>query len=340
MNGVIEAIAAFVDGGRVPSASVVVRVDGREVFHHSRGWAAPNRPVIEDQVYDLASVTKVVVGASVAAALLEEGVLSLEEPVVRLLSDVDPRITLRHLLTHSSGYPAWRPLYSEVDAWGYPEARAAILRLARQTPLESSPGERHIYSDLGFLVLLQVLEAASGEPIEQLFQRHVLAKSGADLRWGWPGAAATEICPVRNKTVVGEVHDLNCLSMGGVSTHAGLFAAARGLARWAEWSLDEVRTGTSRGHAIAALWSTTGPGSHRGGWDGISPGASSTGRHFPTDTVGHLGYTGTSVWVVPSRRTVVALLTNRVHPHDDKVAIREMRPQVHDSIATALGWAR
>lgn len=343
-------VAALLDGlcaeRRVPSASLTVRVDGREVFHHTAGVAryAPERRAAEDQPYDLASVTKALVGSVVAAWAIERRHVGIDGQVARHLPDVDPRVTVRHLLLHASGYPAWRPLYETVhDAWGVESTRAAVLRAARATPLEAAPGERHIYSDLGFLVLLEVLEAVTGRPIDVLFSR-LLDKAGIrDLHWGWPGAAATEDCPVRGGVVEGTVHDLNCAALGGRSTHAGLFGPARAVAAYADRllhaTLDPAAHRALPGRTLARLWRLRGPGSHRGGWDSVTPGASSTGRFFPPDSVGHLGYTGTSVWIAPSRRTVVVLLTNRVHPNDDKGPIREIRPRVHDAVARALGWA-
>jgi CubicO group peptidase (beta-lactamase class C family) len=346
MREVASLLESVVQARRVPSASLSVRVEGREIFHGTFGLARfdPPRIAAEDQPYDLASVTKALAGSTVTASLVEDGVLHLDQPVARMLPDVDPRVTLRHLLTHASGYPAWRPLYEECqDAWGLQETRRTLLRAARTTPLVAAPGAVHCYSDLGFLVLLQLIEEAAQRPFEHLFKRRVLDRAGVeDFRWGWPHAAATELCPVRGILIEGTVHDLNCASLGGVSTHAGLFAPARAVAELAEKLMAAVLAPEQHrglpGRTLGQFWRLHGPGSHRGGWDSISDVYTSTGKHFPPDTVGHLGFTGTSVWVAPSRKTVVALLTNRVHPVDDKAPIREIRPRVHDAVARALGW--
>jgi CubicO group peptidase (beta-lactamase class C family) len=328
----------------VPSASLTVRVDGREVLHHTVGLARlePRRPVMEDQPYDLASVTKALVTSSVTASLIEDGVLSLDQRVRDVLPDVDERVLLRHLLNHTSGYPWWRPLYEHAPAaWGTAKTRRSLLDRARSLPLEAEPGTRHSYSDIGMLVLMQVFEAV-GVRVDTRFRELADRAGVADFRWGWPGAAATEVCPVRGILVEGTVHDLNCASLGGVSTHAGLFGTSRAVATYAEALMDAVAAPSSRpglpGIALGTLWSMPGVGSHRGIWDTPTPGASSTGSAFPADSRGHLGYTGNSVWVVPSRRTVVALLTNRVHPTDDKEPIRAIRPLVHDAVARYLGW--
>ena len=332
---------------RIPSVSLAVRTDAREVLHATVGHARldPARPAAEDQPYDLASLTKALAGAPVTAALVAAGRVSWEDPVAAVLADVDPRVTVAHLLAHSAGYPAWRPLYAEAkDAWGLAETRRLLLGVARRTPLESAPGTAHRYSDLGFLVLLDLLETVGEAPFDVLFRERILEPAGiGDLHWGWPGAAATEACPVRGFVVEGTVHDLNAAALGGVSTHAGLFGPARTVAELAEAlmlaALRHPAHAALPGRALRQQWQLTGPGTHRGGWDTVTrDGYTSTGRFFPRDALGHLGYTGTSVWVVPSRRTTIAVLTNRIHPEDDLTGIRAARPAIHDAVARMLGW--
>ncbi|MCA9492607.1 MAG: beta-lactamase family protein [Myxococcales bacterium] len=341
MQRVVDEIQAILAEGSIPSASICVRVRGRTELSHAAGHARldPVREAVPGQVYDLASVTKPLAGATVAAAWLARG-LGLQDPVHRHLPDVDPRITVAMLLTHSSGYPPWAPLYERIDRarWGTPEGRAEILALARATPLAHVPGETHAYSDLGFLVLLSLLEALGGPLDSQLAPLLV-----APMSWGTaPGvAAATEDCPVRGRVIEGEVHDLNAFAMGGVSTHAGLFASSESVALQAEALLDASRGLRDDVPDPSPLWACRGPGSHRGGWDGVTLGAyTSTGSSWPVDGVGHLGYTGTSVWIAPRERVVVALSTNRVHPVDDKAPIRAARPRVHDVVARVLGLRR
>ncbi|MCB9675989.1 MAG: beta-lactamase family protein [Alphaproteobacteria bacterium] len=349
----MEAVTALLDDlvtrRVVPSISLTVRVAGREVLHHTTGLAryAPPRPAVDDQPYDLASVTKVLAGTAVVASLVEDGTLALDTPAAAHLDGVDPRVTVRHLLQHGSGLPAWRKFYLEIGGrpFGTEATRAHLYDLIRSVPLEADPDTRHVYSDVGFLWLLMICEAATGTPFAQLFHQRVTVPSGVtDLRWGWAGAAATEWpCPYRHVGVEGTVHDLNCASLGGVSTHAGLFGTSRAVARIGEAFVEATRGNPDYaglpGETLRTFWSLKGPGSHRCGWDGITRGGyTSTGRFFPDDAIGHLGYTGTSIWMSPERRTVVALLTNRAHPIDDPAPIRRVRPLVHDAVATALGW--
>jgi serine-type D-Ala-D-Ala carboxypeptidase len=347
MDALRREVDEVVAEGRIPSISVNVRADGREVFHHTTGRArtVPLRTAREDQAYDLASVTKALAGTTVIASLVEEGRFDLDTKVARWFPQVDDRVEVGHLLTHGSGWPAWRPFYADVDAaWGTTAARRAVRDAVLSVPIEAPPGTRHVYSDLGFLALLAIAEAETGKRFDQLFLERILAPAGwPDLRWGWPTAAATELCPVREILVEGTVHDLNCASLGGVSAHAGLFGTARAVASLADALLQatEGEANGLPGRTLRRFWHTPGPGSHSAGWDRPSEdGYTSTGRHFPRDARGHLGYTGTSLWVVPSRWTVVVILTNRVHPLDDKEPIRAARPRLHDAVARALGWDR
>ena len=334
-----EALAAGVGS----AAELVVRSGGREAHRYLAGVArrVPSvRPLVEPPLWDLASVTKALVGAPVAWALVDAGELAFGDPVSRYVPGAAAGVTIAQLLSHSSGYPAWAPLYEGVTApWGSPTARAQVLQAAATAPLQSPPGEAHAYSDLGFLTLCAALEAAGGERIDALWRRLVAAPMGlGGLRWtpgALPGIVAAEDCPVRGRVVEGEVHDLNCASMGGWSTHAGLFGTGRAVAAAGQGFLDRLRGGASAAQARA--WSERGAGSHRLGWDGVSR-PSSTGSYFPGDAVGHLGFTGTSLWVIPSLEVVVALLTNRVHPTLD-ARIRALRPAVHDAVMVALGVA-
>ena len=331
--------------GDIPSVSMCVRVGGEVRLSAAYGLArcAPPRQVAPDQPYDLASVTKCLVGASVAASLVANGWLTLDVPVADRIPVVDRRITLRHLLHHTSGLPAWNDFYERIPhAWGTEQARRQILDAAAATPVETAPGTVHRYTDIGFLLLTDLLERAGEAPLETLFEERILRPAGVrDLKWGWPRAAATEDCPVRGHVVEGTVHDLNCAAMGGVSAHAGLFGTAHAVAELGQALLDAALGADNGlpGSTLVQFWTaSSGRGSHRLGFDGISDSYTSTGQWFPSDTVGHLGYTGTSLWISPFRRTVVALLTNRVHPTDSKKAIRQARPLLHDAVATALGW--
>lgn len=355
MRRTVDRVEEWVGSGKIPSASVCVRVDGREVLAMTVGQARlalpplglAARPAAADQAYDLASVTKALAAAPIVAAMVADKRLRFEDPVARYVAGFDPRAQIHHLLTHSSGALWWSPLYAQADgAWGSASTRARLLDLAAAIPLQSAPGEIHAYSDIGMLVLLRVLENVGGDRLDVLHHRWVTGPAEIDdLRFGgWPGAAATERCPVRGAVVEGTVHDLNCAALGGISTHAGLFGTARAVALLGEKLMNAVLDPEASPHlpgaALATMWDDLkGPGTHRGVWDTRSrDGYTSSGAFWPDDSRGHLGYTGTSVWTARSKRTVVALLTNRVHPDDAKEAIKAFRPLVHDAVAQDLGW--
>lgn len=348
-------LAEAVADGVIPGASYCVRSAG--VVHHrftvGRAEIRPEaRPATDDTAWDLASLTKVLATTPVAMALVREGRISPDERVSTWLPEGPADVTLGHLLSHSSGLPAWAS-YSEIlesDEAGSAHTRADVLTHATQMNLEARPGSRYRYSDIGFLVLCAVLEEAGGAPLSTLFERYVAGPSGVDLRWGWSGAAATEDCPVRGRVIVGEVHDLNAWMMGGVSTHAGLFGTAAAVAALGAWQLRAFHGCDSEGldpATVRRFFGAAGAGSHHWGWDGVSPGGSA-GDLWPTDGVGHLAFTGCSIWMAPRQDLVVALCTNRVHPvieggavpdapmHPRYAAFRVLRPALHTEIVTAL----
>ena len=347
-----------VSSGVVPGAALCVRTRDGATHSHSVGHAELRptvRPVRPGLPWDLASLTKVLCTTSVAMCLVERGILDLDEPIAAHLEGAPRGVTAAHLLHHSSGLPAWLPLHAAVDeaglSWGSAEARALVLDAALGAERASRPGQRHRYSDLGFLALGALLEAVGGERLENLFEDLVRSPSGADLRWGWSGAAATEDCPVRGRVVSGEVHDLNAACMGGVAAHAGLFGSPEAVARVGAWRLsahDGDATELSAS-TVRRFWTARGPGSHRLGWDGVTPGSSSAGPLWPLDGVGHLGFTGCSVWIAPRQGVVVTLCSNRVHPDIEGGAVpgapitprlaafKAFRPAVHTAVATVLG---
>jgi CubicO group peptidase (beta-lactamase class C family) len=325
----------------IPSLSACVLAPGRAPMLATVGLASrsPERPAVPHQVYDLASLTKALATAPICAALSAHGVLDPDAPVREVLPDVPEGITARHLLDHTAGYPAHVLLYERVDTPGTPEARRQILDGARAVPLAYVPGTASIYSDIGFLVLLDLIETLTGQRIDALFRALVAAPAGVrGLTWGAPDAAATEDCPIRKRVVEGEVHDPNAAAMGGISSHAGLFGSAWTVASLAAALLDPPPAFAATSSTLKGWWSQPSVGSHRGGWDTpSSTGYTATGGAFPPGTVGHLGYTGTSLWLSPDRGVIAVLLTNRIHPRDDLTAIRAFRPVFHQQVARWVG---
>ncbi len=339
MGPIADLLAEAVAEGVTPSASLVASRAGGPALEVHEGGGAP------EMRYDVASLTKVLYTAAAAKALVADGVVGWP--------------AIADLLLHESGLPWWRPLYEEVAAPtalpGDPRLRDEVRRRVRALPLDAPPGAAAVYSDPGFIRLEEILEDAAAEALPEYVRRRLwdpwgLSSLGfVDLtRPGAPGAAraqapyaATEDCPRRGRRMHAEVHDDNAHAMGGVAGHAGLFATAGDVHRFGVALLRCLRGEDAALPAavVDTAWTTRGraPGSTRVlGWDTPTPGASSAGRHASAEAVGHLGFTGCSLWIDPSPGIVVALLTNRVYFGRDDPRIRRLRPAVHDAAFEVL----
>ncbi|UCF40753.1 MAG: beta-lactamase family protein, partial [Gemmatimonadota bacterium] len=355
LDGVARLLEHEVAEGAFPGAVLAVGHRGAVAVRAVGRYGEEDpRPVHEGTVYDLASLTKVVGLTTATMLLVAEGTLELDRPAQHYLPAFEgpgkEGITVRHLLTHSSGLPAWDTLYLKADT---PEEALALVMRA---PLEAAPGERYVYSDLGAITLTKVVEAVAGEPLDALLERRVfkpLAMRHTRFRppeeW-LPMIAPTERDPWRGRLVHGEVHDENAYRLGGVSGHAGLFSTAPDLARFAGWMLDawagRLTPGAEPSLPAEVVREFTrrqpGPeGSSRAlGWDTPSPSVrSSAGTLLSPSSFGHTGFTGTSIWIDPERELFIILLTNRVHPTRDNRAILRIRGQVADSVVAALDGA-
>lgn len=313
------------------------------------------RPVTTETIYDLASLTKVIGLTTAAMMLVDEGKLDLEAPVQRYVPAFQgsnkERVTIKHLLTHSSGMPAWRPLYAEA------KTREEALALVDTTVLLRQPGDTFIYSDLGAIVLTQAVEAITGQRLNDFLYGHLFGPEGMQsTRFLPPASWRDRIAPTENDTtfrhrlLLGEVHDENAGRLGGVSGHAGLFSNAPDLAKFATWLLwfrteDPIQS-RSCGTPAPCLGRATvrsftqrqniPPGSSRAlGWDTPSEN-SSAGTKMGPNAFGHTGFTGTSIWFDPDRNLFIILLTNRVNPTRANTKILQVRRRVADLVNDAL----
>jgi CubicO group peptidase (beta-lactamase class C family) len=303
-------------------------------------------PADPHTIYDLASLTKVIVTTTMAMLLVDEGRLDVSWPLARLVPEfrgepAKQRVTLAHLLSHASGLPAWAPLYE-----GTSGKDAFVARIASMD-LMGEPGTRSVYSDLGFILLGAALERAAGATLETFASERILGPLGmSETRYLPPPAwrrqiAPTEDDPWRGRVLRGEVHDENAHAMGGVAPHSGLFGTAPDLARFAMAILAGgiadgrrfIREDTRR-----LFFTPCGiPGSSYAlGWDMPSGESSTAGRLMSRRSIGHLGFTGTSVWIDPDRRLFVILLSNRVHPTRANDPMRAVRAAVADAVVTAF----
>ena len=347
-----------------PGASVAVTLDGRVRARRAFGrftYADDAPEVTPTTIFDLASLTKPVATAAMAMILYERGLLELDAPVAgtvpEFCSGPEPRreeITFRMLLAHSSGLPAYEKLYLRV------KSRDELLQAAFATPLTADPGTRAEYSDIGFIVLGVALERIAGEPLDSFCRREVfgpLAMAGTafnppeDIRpqipptaderdhvgERLPGTLAKPRSTFRGRIVQGEVQDENAYVLGGVAGHAGLFSTAEDLARFAHAILlGGAPIARPETIALFRTRQTEPPGTSRAlGWDTPSK-PSQSGKYFSPASYGHLGYTGTSLWIDLDRKLSITLLTNRTWPDCSNQAIKQLRPRFHDAVIGAL----
>jgi len=357
-----RACLTAVEDGVAPGFVLAVEVDGQLLFREAFGarQIAPRTlPAQPDTVYDVASLTKAVVTSVLCMQEVAAGRLRLDGRVVDGLAEVAgpgrEAITWRQLLAHASGLPAYRPFWRR--AAEAPSSRLAVAQLAAHEPLVELPGTRSVYSDLGFILLGWWLERSTGRRLDDLFARRIAAPLGLGARFvsladpdaraellATRSVAATQACPERRRVILGEVDDLNAAAMEGVAGHAGLFSDAADLAAIARALVAAWRGDGSElapRDVLREFWSPSGiPGSTwRLGWDGPAPSGSQAGERLSRAAVGHLGFTGCSIWIDPERGVTLILLSNRVHPSvpgDDR--FRRFRPAIHDAVLEALGY--
>ena len=367
-----RAIDKAIADADIPGAVVLAQMpyEGETIEYASaRGLAVarPERlPMTRNTLFDLASLTKPLATTSAILLLVDEGTIDLDDSVAKHLPHFAERdkegVTLRHLLTHSSGLKPWRAFHEVLiekerktgETWlGNPASRDLIINRVLRSGLVHEPGKAAVYGDLDFIVLGALVEALSHQPLDVFCRERIFEPLGLQDTFFVPHGgevtlpdamrrrfAATENCPWREQILWGEVHDPNAWCMGGVAGHAGLFSSADDVMRYARTLLD-VWHGRSQALPQALLRSFTerqdlpADSDWALGWDTPTPGVSSSGRYFGARSIGHLGFTGTSLWIDLEREVVVVMLTNRVH----QVAKRsrfELRPRVHDLILEAF----
>ncbi len=279
-----------------------------------------------ETLFDVASLTKALATTTLTMHAIDDGTLTLE-------TRPRPEMTVAQLLAHASGLPAWKRLG---------DSRDEVLRTIADEPLEAPPGTRSVYSDLGFILLGATVERALGVGLDAAFAARIAAPLGLGMTYLPRDPAA---CAPTEGDVRGVVHDENARALGGVAGHAGLFATARDVSRVAH-SLVAAWHGARSASVprilpparVQQLWTPSGvPGSTWClGWDRPAPAHSSAGTRWPRDGVGHLGFTGCSLWIDPPRARWVVLLSNRVHPTRANERIKQLRPALHDAIVSAL----
>ena len=360
-------------GRRVfPGAVLLVR-EGTRVFYlrafGNRSIEPAVTPMGEDTIFDVSSLTKPFATTIAMMLLVREGKVRLDDRVTRFFHNFGvlgkTHITFRHLLSHCSGLAGWRPFYKDIlqierhggriNFLGSHGAKEHVYQAIHKERLEAPPGTRMLYSDLGFILLGAVVEEVSGLTLDRFCHERIFRPLGLRatafidlsllrtrrLEPVTEMIAPTEHCPWRKKILCGEVHDDNAYAMGGVAGHAGLFTSVKDL----DTILCCLKACCRNANAfipsriVQEFWTrdqTVSDSTWCLGWDTPSPTNSSSGEYFSRHSVGHLGFTGTSVWLDLEHDRHVLLLSNRVHPSRDNEQIRAFRPHIHDVIVKAL----
>jgi CubicO group peptidase (beta-lactamase class C family) len=367
-------------GTITPAAQLVVRWRNDVVLSEALGWLDPQtrqRPTRPDTLFDMASVSKLFT-VTTLMTLVEAGHLELDQPVSTVLQEFgglrpiqpyeDPlsptgtvtvfeaggsvdadAVTFRHLLTHTSGLPAWRPLYRQ------PSADAA-RQMALDTFFSYPTGTQVIYSDIGLILLGMTAEHLTGQTLDTAVRDHVTVPLGLHYTRYLPTSsvesfqsveniAPTEFCAWRNRRIVGAVHDENAYYLGGVAGHAGIFSTAEDIAAFGQIFLGDHKWGDHKGsplltalmvHEMTRCY-TDGIGTRRGlGFALWSSDPEASGHPFSQRAFGHTGFTGTCLWIDPERDLVVALLTNEVYNGRQNRGISGLRVAVHRAIVDAV----
>jgi len=373
LGRVDRAIDKSIASAEIPGAVAGARMpknDETLEYFSERGFAVlqPERiPMARRTIFDLASLTKPIATTTAILLLVDEGAVELDAPVAKYLPLFSERgkeaVTIRNLLTHSAGLKPWRA-YHEIflqkerktgeSLIGTPEARTSVIDRTVRSALVHEPGEAAVYGDLDFIVLGAVVEAVGGQRLDDFCRERIFEPLDMADTFFIPierdaqslpeptkrRIAATENCPWRDRILWGEVHDPNASVMGGVAGHAGLFSTIDDVMKFAQVIIDSwhgrsellpqepLRLFLTRQNLpLSSDWAL--------GWDTPTEGASSSGKHFSKNSVGHLGFTGTSLWIDLDREITIALLTNRVHLIAKKSRFG-LRPIVHDAIIEAF----
>jgi CubicO group peptidase (beta-lactamase class C family) len=342
-----DVVRSGVDARAFPAAVVEVGTAREVLWRQAFGRldCDPDSDLTRnDTIFDLASLTKVIATTSLVMQLVERGTLALADPIRKWIPEWRghdrERVTLRSLLTHSSGLTAWLPFYR--DYAGRQEFQHAICSL----PLEYPPDTQATYSDLGFILLGFIVGDAGGRSFQSQAEQLLGTITSAPLVFSPPAALRRSIAPTgndpwRGRRLVGEVHDENCWALGGAAGHAGLFGTAAAVGDFARAMLGALEGTDARiaGAATVRLFVSragAATGSRALGWDTMLP-TSSCGTAISPSAFGHTGFTGTTLWIDPEREVYVVFLTNRVNPTRENTAIQQIRPALHDAIIGALG---
>jgi CubicO group peptidase (beta-lactamase class C family) len=337
-----------------PGGVLLVSKEGKTVFFNAYGLAhlMGRIPVARETIFDLASLTKPLATTLAVMRLVQHNQINLEQHLGQLLPEFEHTdkavIKLKHLLYHNSGLPDYRPYFRALDGIAMESRRETLRKQLVHEPRINPIGKTVLYSDLGFMILAWIVEHVAQRRLDHFVADEIyqplkishlffMAHNTEEKRGA---VAATENCPWRRKILEGQVHDENAYAVGGIEGHAGLFGNAGDINRLLVELLFAYHGRTTGGlfeKDLTRQFFKRLPGTDKAlGFDTPSLTGSSCGRRFSQNSVGHLGFTGTSFWMDLERSVVVILLTNRVHLTRDNEAIKEFRPQLHDMVMNAV----
>ena len=358
-----------VEKGVFPGAVLLVSIGKEIAFHKAFGFRSvmpEKKPMTEDTVFDIASLTKVVASTTAIMILFKERRISLENKAGEFVPDFNCKekenITFRNLLNHCAGLPDWLPLYrgllekqKSTNEFSKYDGKQYIYSRVNKEPLVYVPETNCKYSDMGFIILGEIIEIICGKGLDKYCEEKIfnplslsatfynnLFEQSSALKQKNRLFASTENCPWRKKVLEGEVHDDNAYAMGGIAGHTGVFSTGIDLHRFTTEILKcysgeggfipqrIVREFLMRQDIVrGSSWAL--------GWDTPSPDISTSGHYFSKKSAGHLGYTGTSIWIDLEREIEIILLTNRVHPTRENRSIAKFRPEIHDLVMKEIG---
>jgi len=343
-----KIIQSAITDNAFPGAVVLVSKEGKIIYEKAFGhltYEDSSAVVTTNTIYDIASLTKVIVTSTAAMICYDRNLFDLDNPVSNYIPDFalngKENVTIKNLLLHNSGLPSFKPFYKKYSS---PDK---VINDIYSTVLQYQPGTKTIYSDLGIITLAKVIEKVTGKGLDDFSQEEIFKPLVMNSTLFNPADSLKyKIAPTeyddywRNKLVWGEVHDETAFMLNGVAGHAGLFSTASDISHLLLMLLNEGNYNSKRiikEKTIQLFTKRYSQQSTRAlGWDTKSNTGSSAGDLFDSTSFGHLGFTGTSVWIDPTKDLFVVFLTNRVNPTRENIKLYKVRPALHNAIIKAI----
>ena len=347
-NAVDKVINKAIEDKSFPGAVVLVWKDGKTIYEKAFGnytYDSSSPKIKTTTIYDLASLTKVVATTTAAMICYDRKLFSLDDKVVKYIPEFGVNgkeyITIKNLLIHNSGLPAWKKFYGRDLKYD------DVINEIYSSELEYKTGEKTVYSDLGIITLGKIIEKVSGKSLDVFCKDEIFIPLKMESTFYNPDDSLKKLCAPtetdnywRMKTLQGEVHDETSAMLNGVAGHAGLFSTADDLAKLMSVLLNKGKVNQKvfiQQSTIELFTKRVSEESTRAiGWDTKSDSGSSAGKYFSKNSFGHTGYTGTSIWADPDRNLFVIFFTNRVYPTRENTKIQKVRPQLHNAVIKSI----